>query len=204
MKQRTLAVVTAGLSQPSATRLLADQLAGATRDELDRLGTQLDISVFELRDYAHELVNHLLNGFPSATLKPVIEAVTGADGLIAVTPIFSASYSGLFKLFFDVLDDDSLVDKPVLIAATGGTTRHSLALEHALRPMFSYLRTVVVPTSVYAAAEDWGGSTANGAPRSRIQRAATELADLMNRRDSTPPADPFKLSTTFEQLLTGE
>jgi FMN reductase len=102
--------------------------------------------------------------------------VTSADGLIVVTPVFSASYSGLFKSFFDVLDKDALAGKPVLIAATGGTGRHSLVLEHALRPLFAYLRAVVVPTGVYAASEDWG---AEGLAE-RIERAAGELASLMS------------------------
>jgi FMN reductase len=204
MKQRTLAVVSAGLSQPSSTRLLADQLAAATRDELERLGGQLDTQVIDVREHAHEVVNHLLTGFPSASLKQAMDTVAGADGLIAVTPTFNASYSGLFKSFFDVLDDGSLVGKPVLIGATGGTARHSLALEHALRPMFAYLRAVVVPTSVFAATEDWAGGTAEGPLRDRIRRAGRELAEQVERRESQPAADPFALSTTFDQLLAGD
>ena len=85
-----------------------------------------------------------------------MDAVAAADGLIVVSPIFSASYSGLFKSFFDVLDPAALDGKPVLIAATGGTERHSLVLDHALRPLFSYLHAVVVPTGVFAATSDWG------------------------------------------------
>jgi FMN reductase len=198
MTHRTLAVVTAGLRQPSSTTLLADQLADATRAELARLGTEVDVTVVDLREYAHELMNHLLTGFPSARLKEAIDAVTAADGLIAVTPIFNASYSGLFKSFFDVLDDTALADKPVLAGATGGTARHSLALEHALRPLFTYLHAVVVPTSVYAATEDW--STDTGL-RARIRRAAAELADQVDRRPATEVADPFALTTTFDELL---
>ena len=76
----------------------------------------------------------------------VLEQVTAADGIIAVTPIFSASYSGLFKSFVDILDKDALVGRPVLVGATGGTGRHSLALEYAMRPLFAYLRADVVPT----------------------------------------------------------
>jgi len=68
----------------------------------------------------------------------------------------------------------------VLIAATAGTARHSLALEHALRPLFSYLRAVVVPTAVFAVAQDWGA----GAPKD-------------------PPVDPFASVTPFEPLLRG-
>src|SRR5680860_16273 len=100
----------------------------------------------------------MLTGFPSPKLDAVIEAVTGADGLVAVTPIFTTSYSGLFKSFFDVLDDRSLTDMPILIGATAGTPRHSLALDYMIRPMFTYLHAVVAPTAVFAAAEDWGSS----------------------------------------------
>ncbi|MFD9328579.1 FMN reductase [Streptomyces sp. NPDC060065] len=168
-----LVVVSAGLSVPSSTRLLADRLAAATVGE-----TSADVHVVELRDLAVEIAHNFTSGFPGPALASAIDAVRAADGLVVVTPVFSASYSGLFKSFFDVLsvsDQDALAGKPVLIAATGGSARHSLVLEHALRPLFSYLRAVVVPTAVYAASEDWG---AEGLA-SRIDRAAGELAGLM-------------------------
>ncbi|GGJ60998.1 FMN reductase [Streptomyces brasiliensis] len=165
-----LVVVSAGLSVPSSTRLLADRLAAA----VDRQAP-VDLQVIELRDLAVEIAHNFTNGFPGRELAAAQQAVTEADGLIVVTPVFTASYSGLFKSFFDVLDKEALAGKPVLIAATGGTARHSLVLEHALRPLFAYLRAVVVPTAVYAASEDWG---AEGLPE-RIDRAAGELAALM-------------------------
>ncbi|MFY1621733.1 FMN reductase [Micromonospora sp. WMMD735] len=204
MTRRTLAVVSAGLSQPSSTRLLADQLAAAARDELVGRGDEVELRVVELRDHAHDVVNNLLTGFPSTELRAALDAVTGADGIVAVTPIFNASYNGLFKSFFDVVDAQALVDRPVLIGATGGTARHSLALEHAVRPMFGYLRAVVLPTSVFAAPEDWSGGTAEGALRARIQRAGRELADQVDRRPpAAGPADPFALTTDFAELLGG-
>lgn len=203
MKQRSLVVVTAGLSQPSSTRLLADQLSAAAAAAAGDAGILLDVRVIELRDLAHDLMNHMVTGFPSAALESALAAVAGADGLIAVSPVFTASYSGLFKSFFDVLDHEALVDKPVLIAATGGTARHSLALEHAMRPMFAYLRAITVPTSVFAASEDWGGDTAEGALRGRIDRAAAELVREIDRREPATVADPFALTTSFEDLLAG-
>ncbi|MEV0157079.1 CE1759 family FMN reductase [Micromonospora sp. NPDC050686] len=204
MSRRTLAVVSAGLNQPSSSRLLADQLAAAARDELTRRGTDVELRVIELREHAHDVVNHLLTGFPSAGLRQALDTVAGADGLIAVTPIFNASYNGLFKAFFDVVDRDALTGRPVLIGATGGTARHSLALEHAVRPMFAYLRSVVVPTAVFAAPEDWSGDRDESALRSRIRRAAAELAEEVERRPAaTSPADPFALTTDFAQLLGG-
>ena len=111
----------------------------------------------DLREHAHELANALLTGFAAGGLREVLDALAEADALIAVTPVFQASYSGLFKTFFDVLDDGLLRGLPVLLAATAGTARHSLVLEHAMRPMFAYLKATTVPTAVFAASEDWGG-----------------------------------------------
>jgi len=202
MKQRTLAVVSAGLSQPSSTRLLADQLSAAAVAAAGTHDIGLTIKVIELRDLAHDIANHLLTGFPPAALSEALDDVAGADALIAVTPIFTASYSGLFKSFVDVLDKDALVDKPVLIAATAGTARHSLALEHALRPLFAYLRAVVVPTAVFAASDDWGADSADGTLRTRITRATSELARELSRREPATPTDPFALTTSFEDLLS--
>jgi FMN reductase len=203
MNQRSLVVVTAGLTRPSSTRLLADRLSAAAVDAAAALGVTLDVRVLELRDLAHDVTNHLLTGFPPAGLREALDAVAAADGLIAVTPVFNASYSGLFKSFFDVVDSDALTDKPVLLAATGGTARHSLALEHALRPMFAYLRAVTVPTAVFAASEDWGGDEGEGQLRGRIDRAARELAREVERREPATVADPFALTTSFEDMLAG-
>ncbi|MFC5215707.1 CE1759 family FMN reductase [Streptomyces coerulescens] len=167
-----LVVVSAGLSVPSSTRLLGDRLAAAA---VGQAVDSVEVEVVELRDLAVEIAHHFTNGFPGRQLAAAIDAVTSADGLIVVTPVFSASYSGLFKSFFDVIEKDALAGLPVLIAATGGTARHSLVLEHALRPLFAHLRAVVVPTGVYAASEDWGAEGLDG----RIGRAAGELAGLM-------------------------
>ncbi|BCL29883.1 CE1759 family FMN reductase [Streptomyces aurantiacus] len=165
-----LVVVSAGLSVPSSTRLLGDRLAAAVVGRAPA-AAPAEVEVVELRDLAVEIAHNLTTGFPGPLLGAALDAVASADGLIVVTPVFSASYSGLFKSFFDVLDRDALSGTPVLIAATGGSARHSLVLEHALRPLFAYLRAVVVPTGVYAASEDWG---AEGLAE-RIERAAGEL-----------------------------
>jgi FMN reductase len=200
---RTLAVVSAGLSVPSSTRLLADRLTTATVEALRQRGIDATVEVVELREHARDLADNLVTGFANESLRAAVDTVVGADGVIAVTPIFSASYSGLFKTFTDVIEKDALTGTPVLIAATAGTARHSLALEHAMRPLFAYLRAVVVPTAVFAAADDWGGSGADGGALSeRIARAAGELADLMAARPPAAPSDPFADPTTsFEDLL---
>lgn len=200
---RSLVVVTAGLSEPSSSRLLADRLAAAVDRHLRDASIEPSVEVIELRDLAQDLTNNLLTGFPAPKLQAALDAVLAADGVIAVTPIFSASFSGLFKLFFDLVDRDGFDGKPVLIAATGGTPRHSLAIEHAVRPLFAYLKAAVVPTGVYAATEDWGqGAVAvDGRLVERVERAATELATVMATRVAAPPKDPFADPVPFEDLL---
>jgi FMN reductase len=198
-REATLAVVSAGLSQPSSSRLLAERLAAA----VSSAGIEV-LPVIEVRDHSHDVVNNLLTGFPSEPLAAVLRAVAGADGLVAVTPTFNTSYSGLFKSFFDVFEAGALDGKPVLLGATGGTARHSLALDYALRPMFTYLRAAPVPTSVFAAPEDWGSGGANSALAARIDRAGRELAAEILRRAPAEVHDPFELTTSFDQLLAGE
>lgn len=181
-----LIAVSAGLSTPSSTRLLADRLTESARQELTARGHLVSTEVIELRGLAGDVANHLVTGFPPPRLAAAIDAVTGADGLVVVTPVFAASYSGLFKSFFDVIDPDALTGQPVLVAATGGTARHSLVLEHAMRPLFAHLRAVVVPTAVYAASEDWGSgetSTPTACPPASGGRAASWPR-------SWPPARP--------------
>jgi FMN reductase len=202
MSAKSIVVISAGLSQPSSTRLLADRISAATVARLAEDGVEASVQTVELRDLAHDIVNNMLTGFPSPALEAVIDSVTSADGLIAVTPIFTTSYSGLFKSFFDVIDNTALDGLPVLIAATAGTARHSLALDYALRPMFTYLHAVVVPTAVYAASEDWGGGADTvKALSDRIERAAGELAPMVAVSErSHQVRDPFGFDGPFSPI----
>jgi FMN reductase len=206
MTTRTIAVVTAGLSDPSSTSLLGERLAKATEAALRSRGDDVLVEAVDLRPLAHALADNLLTGFPGDSAGDLAKAqatVAGADAVIAVTPVFSASYSGLFKTFFDVLEKDTLAGKPVLMAATAGTARHSLVLEHALRPLFAYLRAITVPTGVFAASEDWG-DVREGALSDRVRRAAAELADLVaGRPAASSKREPFDDVPDFETLLRG-
>ena len=195
-----LLIVSAGLGVPSSTRLLADRLGAAAAAALRERGETVHVDVVELRPLAHALTDAVLSGFAAGELAEALELVRRADALIAVTPVFTASYSGLFKMFVDVLEPDLLEGVPVLVAATAGTPRHSLVLDHALRPLFSYLRAVVVPTGVFAASEDFG-STSDGGLASRIQRAAGELADLVAGAARKRDLDDELESLPFEELL---
>ncbi|MGB3301866.1 CE1759 family FMN reductase [Gordonia sp. (in: high G+C Gram-positive bacteria)] len=172
---RNLLVISAGVSTPSSTRLLADQLAEAVSAGVTARGESVAIDVLEIAPLAASLATTVTTGVAPADITDARDRVAAADGVVVVTPIFAASYSGLFKMFFDILDPDSLSGVPVLIAATAGTPRHSLALEHSIRPLMSYLRAATVPTAVFAATEDFGTAELSG----RIRRAAAELAQQL-------------------------
>lgn len=202
---RRVVVIQAGLGQPSSTRLLGERLAGATRDALLERGVESQVEVVELRDHAQALASTLLTGFATGDLRAALDSVAAADAVIAVTPVYQGSFSGLFKTFVDVLDDGSLRGTPVLLAATAGTARHSLVLEHAMRPVFTYLKAVTVPTAVFAASEDWGsGGTVDGGLARRVEVAAAELADLVaGQSQPRQRPDEFADPVPFEELLRG-
>ncbi len=192
MSARRIAVVAAGLSNPSSTRMLADRLAAATVTDLEAQGVGATVDTFELRDRAQDITNNLLTGFATPALESMINTVVSADALIVVTPIFTTSYSGLFKSFIDLLDPDALTGKPVLIGATAGTARHSLAIDYAIRPLFTYLHAVPVSTGVFAASSDWGSAADEVAPlATRITRGARELASAIVGKPAATSEDPY-------------
>jgi FMN reductase len=203
VETRRITVLSAGLGVPSSSRLLADQLAASAERQLAAAGFQVAVDVVELRDLAVDIANNFVTGYAGPRLAEVIAAVEASDGLIAVSPVFSGSYSGLFKSFIDVLDPKSLEGKAVLLGATGGTDRHQMVLDYAMRPLFSYLRTRMAPTGVFAGPQDWGNTDDGGTPLSvRIDRAAAEFAALL--QESQPRREPAAPeSLPCEQLLAG-
>lgn len=206
MTQRIVAV-TAGLSVPSSTRLLTDRIVSATRELAQALGDRvqvgrdqdLQIEVIELRDLAQDIAAHLVTRFPSERLARVLEEVGAADGLIVVTPTFAGSYSGLFKSFFDLLEPTALAGTPVLLAATGGTARHSLMLDHAMRPLFAYLQAEPLATGVFAATDDFADA---GLGR-RIERAAGQLVAALGANARTTHAAPTEDTASPEDSELG-
>lgn len=175
-----LVVVTAGVSTPSSSRLLADLLVDETAGALAVSGAPVHPVVIELRDLFGDIAA-AFGGSTSARLREALELVAAADALIVVTPVFAGSFSGMFKAFFDLLDPTAIANTPMIIGATGGTLRHALMLEHALRPLFSYLRAAVVPTSVFATSSDWASADSSRALHERARRAAGELVRAMSR-----------------------
>ncbi|MBE4718291.1 FMN reductase [Pseudarthrobacter sp. AB1] len=203
METRRITVISAGLGVPSSSRLLADQLAAVAEHRLADAGFEVTVEIVELRDLAVDIANNFVTGYAAPRLTDVIAGVEASDGIIAVSPVFSASYSGLFKSFIDVLDPKSLEGKAVLLGATGGTDRHQMVLEYAMRPLFSYLRTRMAATAVFAGPQDWGNTDDGGSPlSSRIDRAAAEFAALLAGDQSARKSAALE-SLPFEQLLAG-
>ncbi|MFJ2620982.1 CE1759 family FMN reductase [Glutamicibacter sp. NPDC087344] len=218
---KSVVVISGGLGSPSSSSLLGRQLGDSIAAELALSGVQGDITNVELREYASDITNNMLTGFAAPALQTVIDAVTKADVLVAVTPVFTASVSGLFKSFLDILDPKSLSGKPVVLAATAGTQRHQLAIDYAMRPIFAYLRAQIMPTTVFAASEDFGGQGLSGTLSERAERVAKEVVltlagsagelkqdtDLGDTRSIAPSvsenADPNDEMTSlpFESLL---
>jgi FMN reductase len=170
-----LVVVSAGTSDPSSTRLLADRTAERAVALAAGHGHTVTVSVIELREIAADISTALTTPLVTPKLQQAVTVLGEADGIIAAAPVYKAGPSGLFTSFFDVLDNDLLIAKPVVLAATAGTARHALVADEAMRPMFAYLRTMTTPTSLFAAPEDWS----DPALATRIDRAAVELVLLI-------------------------
>jgi FMN reductase len=172
----SLAVISAGASDPSSTRMLADRIADRVVLRAGQRDRAVDVTVVELRPLAGEIATALTSRLLGPKLKAAVATLAAADGLVVSTPVYKAGPSGLLKGFLDVLDNDLLVAKPVVLAATAGTPRHALVVDEQLRSVFAYLRTLTVPTSLFAASEDWGEASLT----TRIDRAAVELVVLMD------------------------
>ena len=171
----TLAVVTAGPSEDSTTTRLGEAITQAASGVVENAGQHVVIKVVQLRDLAHGLTDMMMTHVASRAVQDAIDTVLTADGLIAASPTYKASYSGLFKQFFDVIDESALENLPTVVAATGGSPRHSLVLDTAMRPLLSYLKALVLPLGIYAASEDWGHNDL----QRRIDRVGASLGTML-------------------------
>ncbi len=170
-----LVVISAGVSEPSSTRLLADRAAQASIERLRDRGHTVSLSVIELAPLAVDTARAVVTGITGERVRAAIDTIAAADGIIAAVPVYKAGISGVFKSFIDLIDDDLLIAKPTILAATAGTARHAMVVDEQMRPLFAFVRAMPVPTSLFAAPDDW----ASPALGERIARAASELALLI-------------------------
>lgn len=173
--ERKIVVINAGVSEESSTRRLAGRIAQQSIDTLGASGIPATVTMLDLGPLATEIARSLVSGFPTGPVSDAIARLADADAVVAATPVYKAGISGLFKSFADLIDNDLLIAVPVVLAATGGTARHAMVTDDQLRPLFAFLRALPVPTSLYAAPEDWGSPELG----KRIARAAGELAALL-------------------------
>ena len=179
-------VVNGSPSQPSKTMGLVEVV-------LDTLKAMLPVETSRIDVY------RLGPGFTEAIERDdvtpdvgaALRLAEGADLLLAATPVFRGSYPGMFKHFFDLVDQYALANKPVLLAATGGSDRHALVLEHALRPLFAFFQALTVPVAFFASAGDFDGTVLlNPRVHGRIQVGLTDVVDLLRTRASGARSTP--------------
>jgi FMN reductase len=172
IRPRRLVVISAGTNEPSSTQMLAGRITERSLEYMRQMDCTVSVQGIEVAPLAVEIAQATVSGLVPESLQATIEQVGQADAVIACTPVYKAGISGLFKSFIDLLDNDLLIAKPVLLAATAGSSRHALVIDEQMRPLFGYMRALTLPTSVFAATEDWGAPALGD----RISRAATELA----------------------------
>lgn len=167
-------LISGGVSDPSSTRMLGDRIAQRSLHLLGEAGFDTAFDVIELAALATDIARSIVSGFATAPVKSAMETLSRADAIIAATPVYKAGISGLFKSFIDLVENDLLIAKPVILAATAGSSRHAMVTDDQMRPLFAFLRAMPVPTSIFAAPEDWN----SGDLAKRIDRAAGELVQL--------------------------
>lgn len=178
MGQQYKAVAVCGNPQrPSRTLALVEELLAGLAEAVP-----LQARVIELGRLAPQFGGVLQRAQLPAAVEADIAAVEAADLLVVASPIYRGSYTGLFKHFFDLVHQDALIDKPVLLAATGGSDRHALALDHQLRPLFSFFQAQTLPIGVYGTDKDFTDyRISSDALQARIALAVARAAPLLRR-----------------------
>ncbi|WP_286897241.1 FMN reductase [Achromobacter sp. UBA2119] len=145
-----LVAVSGGMQRPSRTTALAEELLTLIANEIP-----CEPRLVEMGRIAPQLAGATWRSNLPDSVERELTAVEQADVLVVVTPVYRGSYTGLFKHFFDFIHQDALIDKPVLLAATGGSQRHALIIDHQLRPLFSFFQARTLPLGIYATDEDF-------------------------------------------------
>ncbi|MCC7681545.1 NAD(P)H-dependent FAD/FMN reductase [Janthinobacterium sp. HH103] len=145
-----IVAVSGGLQRPSKAAALAEHLMDLIADEV-----LCEQRLVELGQLAPQLAGAVWRSQLPETVERELAAVEQADIVVVATPVYRGAYTGLFKHFFDFIHQDALIDKPVLLAATGGSERHALMIDHQLRPLFSFFQARTLPLGVYATDKDF-------------------------------------------------
>lgn len=179
-----LVAVSGGLQRPSKSAALAEHLMDLIANALP-----CEQRLIELGQLAPQLARTIWRAHLPDTVKQELEAVEQADILVVATPVYRGAYTGLFKHFFDFIDQDALIDTPILLAATGGSERHALVIDHQLRPLFSFFQARTLPLGIYATDKDFTDyRVRNGALIERARLAVERALPLIALTDSRSSA----------------
>jgi FMN reductase len=191
MSKLKVVAVSGNTQRPSRTLAVVEEI-------LVSLGAVLpiDVNIIELGNIGPKIAGALTRSELPQDVQDDLNAIEAADFLIVATPVYRASYTGLFKHLFDFVHHEALVDVPVLLAATGGSDRHALVIDHQLRPLFSFFQALTLPVGVYASEADFTNyQVSNPELSKRISLAVERARPYLSHRD-VKVADPLKLSAT--------
>jgi len=184
-----IVAVSGNTQRPSRTLVLVEELIAALSDVLP-----IEAHTIELGTLAPKIGGAIYRNQLSAEVENELVAIESADLLIVASPVYRGSYTGLFQHLFDFVHHEALIDVPVLLAATGGSDRHALVIDHQLRPLFSFFQSRTLPLGVYASEQDFQGyEIARGALRDRIALAvgrAVPLVGLPTEKSAALAAAP--------------
>jgi len=174
-KTLRVVAVSGSLHHPSKTTVLVEELVAA----LGRL-TPIESHIITLTDLGPSLAGALNRRQLPPEAEAELQRIETADVLIVASPVYRASFTGLFKHLFDFIDQYALVDTPVLLAASGGSERHALIIEHQLRPLFGFFQALTLPIGVYAHDSDFDGYTiSNESLTERINKAVAKSLPII-------------------------
>ncbi|MGM3278355.1 FMN reductase [Ralstonia sp. 24A2] len=167
--------VSGSVQSPSRTLVLVEQLLAALAEIVP-----VDVHLIKLEDLAPAIGGVSYRDQLPGTVQAELAAIESADVLVVASPVYRGSYTGLFKHLFDLVHHEALIDVPVLLAATGGSDRHALVIDHQLRPLFSFFQARTLPLGVYASEQDFSGyEITSNALRERIALAAARALPLL-------------------------
>lgn len=177
-KMMKIVAVATSLSEDSTTLKLTNKILAAATAVGESVGIGIETEIINVRHLASALTDMTVTGLRSEALEAAFDTIAEADAILTVAPVYKVAPVGLHTLFWQLIDEKALASKPVLIASTGGTPRHSLAGEAVLRPILAYLKGILVPTTVFAATDDWGSIEGGRELNTRIRQAGEELVSL--------------------------
>lgn len=173
MKKPKIVGISGNARRPSKTRALVCTVAEQVSQ---KCGFEVDI--FDLVDLGPSV--ETTRDEASAETIRVLEAIENADALIVGTPVYKGAYAGLLKHLFDLIEPLALKDRPILLTAVGGGQRHSLIIEHHLRPLFGFFEALTIPTGIYASEGDFtNGTVSEPGVNARIDHAVRQLGAIL-------------------------